>query len=190
MVQNLPVLIVIIRGQRRELKMSKKKKRSLKGLRKHLKMSIILLDLEPFSSDTAICGSVHHTGEYETKTYKKERYIKKGTGEIIDSRTYNQKYTYWYDYDGYGTVSRTREERDLLKLKGEALYRKEEYDYYYEVPVVSALFATKFSEMDCKKCYWFLFRKGLIDEKKHAEWAEMGMLNERFARWERWSDIK
>ena len=50
--------------------------------------------------------------------------------------------------------------------------------------------AKVFKEMDCKKCYWYLFRKKLINDEKHEPWRKEGILHERFSKWTNLTDIK
>ena len=50
-------------------------------------------------------------------------------------------------------------------------------------------FAETLKDMNCKKCYWFLFRNGFMNEEVHTELVEAGKLNERFNKWQRWRDI-
>lgn len=169
------------------------KKRNTAGLRKHLKLTMVLADLEPFVRAIAICGSQYKTGETKKRGWDTYKYIHEETKEEIG----------WdFDYGGMGfdkwfnePKNRThpfehvpdgKTWREIQRAK----WKKSPYYYEYEYEVHTSLFAEKMEDMDCKKCYWFLFRKGLINEEKHEEWKAMGKLHPRFAKWERWSDIK
>jgi hypothetical protein len=147
-------------------------------LRKHLKLTLVLADLEPFTRGAAICGSQYKTGEKELGVYINWGYFDKETGELV-ANNYDDYRKKFPDYEGKWNW-RVKPEHQS-KAYGNRIYERDTY---------SSLYAETMKEMDCKKCYWFLFRKGIIDEEKHAEWVAKGLLHERFSKWQRWRDIK
>jgi len=51
------------------------------------------------------------------------------------------------------------------------------------------VFAESSEEMDCKKCYWQLFKLDLMTQELHEQMRDEGRLHPRFMEWERWSMI-